>query len=74
MFLCFFEDKFFVVQVEPLEEHLISIEVAACSSIPGAYCCLRDLFYIISELFVCGLESVRRLQLHDSGWDRVPLG
>ena len=59
---CLLDDWFFVVQVEPLEEHQVSNVLVARSFNPGANCWLAT----YTALFVCGLESVRRLQLHSA--------
>ena len=52
---CLLDDWFFVVQLKPLEEHLVSNVLVARSSRTGAQCHLCNLCtlqYIFSKLFV----------------------
>ena len=63
---CLLDGWYFVVQVEPLEEHLVSVVFVASSSIPVAYCCRCNLHWILSKLLVCSPKSLSWLQLLDS--------
>ena len=47
---CLLDDWFFVVQLKPLEEHLVSNVLVARSSSTGAQCHLCNLHYSIFSL------------------------
>ena len=72
-FTCLLEGWFFVVPVEPLEEHLLPVCLSSPSSVLVLVSRLGDRHRVLSELPICLLEMVGRSKLLEVGGDTVPL-
>ena len=70
---CLLEGWFFVVPVEPLEEHLLPVCLSSPSSVLVLVSRLGDRHRVLSELPLCLLEMVGRSKLLEVGGDTVPL-
>ena len=62
-FTCLLEGWFFVVPVEPLEEHLLPVCLLSPSSVIVLVSRLGDRHRVLSELPICLLEMVGRTKL-----------